>query len=147
MDDHCDCEYAGWCERHKVYKSKHWVDLCKRRGGYWRAWEEGRGLGQIKSNEPQVVSRQMGGVGTELKHILGCGCTCEFLGILNGWGVTGCLERFDEITTWLRKGVKGFTEEAAARILKIAINRTKSREQGAKDGVVVRSHDSTGSLG
>jgi hypothetical protein len=139
----CDCEYPGWCERHKIYKSQHWVDLCKRRGKYWRAWEEGRGPGQIKPSGSHSADHVIDGPGSELKRILGCGCTCEFLGILNSWGVDGCLERFDEIVVWLRKGTKGFTEEAAARILKIAINRVKSRIQGAKNEMVVRSHDGT----
>lgn len=43
----CDCALAGYCERHGIVKSEHWVNLCKTREDYFEAWEHGRGPGQI----------------------------------------------------------------------------------------------------
>jgi hypothetical protein len=42
----CQCELAGYCERHKVRKANRLIELCKQRGAYWEAWEVGKGPGQ-----------------------------------------------------------------------------------------------------
>lgn len=42
----CDCESAGYCPRHDVYKTETWHRLCQTRPAYFLAWEEGRGPGQ-----------------------------------------------------------------------------------------------------
>jgi len=42
----CQCELAGYCERHKVRKATRMVELCKHGGEYWEAWESGNGPGQ-----------------------------------------------------------------------------------------------------
>ena len=46
MNPDCQCELAGYCERHKIRKPKRLVELCKQRGSYWDAWEAGNGPGQ-----------------------------------------------------------------------------------------------------
>ena len=46
MNPDCQCELAGYCERHKVLKASRHVELCQQRGEYWQAWEECRGPGQ-----------------------------------------------------------------------------------------------------
>lgn len=51
----CRCEgppaSAGkfWCPRHGVTKTRHLWLLCLRRDDYYRAWEEGRGPGQVSA--------------------------------------------------------------------------------------------------
>lgn len=43
----CDCNIeSGWCNRHKINKSKHWVKLCKTKEKYFTSWENGKGPGQ-----------------------------------------------------------------------------------------------------
>lgn len=41
----CECtiEGGGWCERHKITKSRRLVELCNENERYWQAWEKGRG--------------------------------------------------------------------------------------------------------
>lgn len=41
----CICQVAGYCERHKVLKTEHWLQLCKTREDYRVLWEAGRGPG------------------------------------------------------------------------------------------------------
>jgi hypothetical protein len=45
----CDCPLSGYCERHKVNKTPHLLKLCRTDERYYRAWEEGRGIGQRAS--------------------------------------------------------------------------------------------------
>jgi len=42
----CQCELAGYCERHSVRKATRLIELCQQRGDYWDAWEAGKGPGQ-----------------------------------------------------------------------------------------------------
>lgn len=42
----CQCELAGYCERHRVRKATRLIELCQQRGAYWEAWERGDGPGQ-----------------------------------------------------------------------------------------------------
>jgi len=42
----CECPLAGYCERHKVAKGKHWHKLCQTNSDYRDAWDAGRGPGQ-----------------------------------------------------------------------------------------------------
>lgn len=48
----CECELAGYCERHKVKKNSTLLALCQQHGNYWQAWEDNRGPGQ---NRPPVA--------------------------------------------------------------------------------------------
>lgn len=50
-------ENKFWCQRHQIYKTKHWADLCKEKGSYWRAWEKGRGPGQAVPKDPNFTSK------------------------------------------------------------------------------------------
>ena len=42
----CECQRAGWCERHQCDKTPHWHRLCQTRPNYFRLWERGCGPGQ-----------------------------------------------------------------------------------------------------
>jgi len=46
MSESCQCELAGWCERHKITKTPHFRHLCETNARYRKAWDEGRGPGQ-----------------------------------------------------------------------------------------------------
>jgi len=46
MNPDCQCELAGYCERHRVRKASRLVELCQQRGAYWDAWEADKGPGQ-----------------------------------------------------------------------------------------------------
>jgi hypothetical protein len=41
----CVCPIAGYCERHKVAKTKHWHHLCKTREDYRALWDANKGPG------------------------------------------------------------------------------------------------------
>ncbi len=58
MNNHCICEHAGFCKRHRINKTIREFELCKgvadtKDGGmkYWNAWEQGR-LGATAPAEP-----------------------------------------------------------------------------------------------
>jgi hypothetical protein len=53
----CQCAIpgGGYCERHKVRKPQHFVNLCRTNLAYFQAWEEGRGPGQSK-REPSFLT-------------------------------------------------------------------------------------------
>jgi hypothetical protein len=59
----CECTGPGWCERHQCEKSLYWYRLCQRKPSFFKAWEAGRGPGQIvgppSASQPQApcVSR------------------------------------------------------------------------------------------
>lgn len=42
----CPIVSGGFCDRHLVKKTAHWVRLCRTRANYWTAWEEHHGPGQ-----------------------------------------------------------------------------------------------------
>ncbi|MCC7424301.1 MAG: glycosyltransferase, partial [Planctomycetaceae bacterium] len=50
----CRCLGAGWCDRHQVRKTAHWVQLCRNRPSYFRMWEEGTGPGQTVSGHARL---------------------------------------------------------------------------------------------
>jgi hypothetical protein len=61
MND-CQCSLeAGHCDRHRVYKTARWKELCRLREDYFQAWEEGRGPGQVNSpqNRPKARRRRI----------------------------------------------------------------------------------------
>lgn len=39
----CACEQAGWCPRHRCWKTPDWHLLCRRQDAYFQAWERGEG--------------------------------------------------------------------------------------------------------
>jgi hypothetical protein len=43
----CVCQTSGYCERHGIFKPKHWHELCRSRDDYFAAWEAGQGPGQL----------------------------------------------------------------------------------------------------
>jgi hypothetical protein len=57
---------AGWCEKHGLHKTLHWVQLCRTKPAYRRAWDEGRGPGQARPAgstprippDPAVIARR-----------------------------------------------------------------------------------------
>lgn len=44
----CQCDEAGWCERHQMHKGERMHELCDHpdHPAYWEAWEGGYGPGQ-----------------------------------------------------------------------------------------------------
>lgn len=51
MSNPCSCPLAGYCERHRVEKGKHWHYLCQTRSDYRDKWDVGKGPGQ---NNPEL---------------------------------------------------------------------------------------------
>lgn len=43
----CECEEAGWCERHQCEKADFWHRLCRRDLSLYLLWEQGRGPLQV----------------------------------------------------------------------------------------------------
>lgn len=127
MND-CQCTGPGWCERHGVRKSKHWVHLCQTNNGYWRAWEEGRGPGQLKSSGKSTSSTSVSvGPGSILSKLLGCGgLQSTYRHSMDSWGVEQCTQKMDIIIEWLvdqgccRQPLDRLTAE---RLVRIAIER------------------------
>jgi hypothetical protein len=77
----CECiikegELKAWCPRHKMWKNKHWIHLCHTKPGYRKAWDEGRGPGQIFPDGPKAFlfkeSIKPVGPGIYLSKMLGC---------------------------------------------------------------------------
>ena len=80
MDCECDIVEGGFCRRHAITKSAHWVHLCRTRDNYWRAWEEGRGPGQQrKPGLGDMVEAGLSRIGITEKRVsrlLGRPCGC-----------------------------------------------------------------------
>jgi len=76
-DEYLTVNDEFWCERHQVWKTQHFRELCQTRPGYRQMWEEGRGPGQTP--KPRVASgksrtsRTPKGPGDILRKMLGCG--------------------------------------------------------------------------
>ena len=54
----CECEQAGWCERHQCEKAEHWWKVCCRSPTMFQAWEKGRGPGQSKARQSSTTNRR-----------------------------------------------------------------------------------------
>ena len=53
----CDCQEAGWCERHQCEKADFWHRLCRRDVSLYQLWEQGRGPLQVTgTNRPRSRS-------------------------------------------------------------------------------------------
>ena len=50
MSCECDIPDGGYCQRHDVQKTAHWVMLCRTRPEYFRLWEDNQGPGQLGRN-------------------------------------------------------------------------------------------------
>lgn len=108
-----------FCERHQCVKYRRKVELCNLGAqgepfarDYWKAWEEGRGPGQVEI-KPRVPSAPSYGPGTELTAIIhelklseGCGSCSGKASQMNEWGVQGCRDNFETIVGWLRESEK-----------------------------------------
>jgi hypothetical protein len=137
----CVCTEAGWCDRHKMLKSEHFLYLCQTQEDYWKVWEAGNGPGQ---SIPAAVRPIMPpGPGTELSKLLGCG-GCSFAKKMNEWGCDKCLENIDVLIRLLGKRKKGrIPRRAARRMIEIAVKKARSYE----DSLVLRSDISSGASG
>jgi hypothetical protein len=69
MNCACTILNGGWCERHQVKKTAHWVHLCREVPGYWELWEAGKGPGQ--KWDPSMPSRGLGDTIAKLTHATG----------------------------------------------------------------------------
>jgi hypothetical protein len=78
----CDIPNGGYCKRHGIQKSAHWVVLCTTRPKYFQAWEDGYGPGQnmprirvresINSHIGDIIARRFERIG--FHPIPGCPC-------------------------------------------------------------------------
>jgi len=61
MNPHCECELAGYCNRHQTNKNEDQLAVCKGTATFkddcgfrfWKAWETGR-LGATAQESPQL---------------------------------------------------------------------------------------------
>lgn len=125
----CQCTGPGWCERHQIKKSPHWVHLCQTNERYWQAWEEGRGPGQLKRIGEDRKDDSPCGPGTWLSQLMGCGgLPRTYRHAMDSWGPDGCVTRADTIIGWLVPGgacCRSITPVAAQRLLRLAIERSR----------------------
>ena len=54
----CDCPLAGYCERHQMFKHKHWHALCQSDAGYRSMWDARTGPGQQTIGDPIEMERR-----------------------------------------------------------------------------------------
>jgi hypothetical protein len=63
MKNNCKCDITegGFCVRHGIMKTKHFVYLCQHRSNYFKAWEKGEGPGQnLPRRKPGLGDRLEG---------------------------------------------------------------------------------------
>lgn len=76
----CPIPDGGFCPRHGVRKLAVWVRLCRHKAKYWKAWEEGRGIGQGVEHPIIPLNSHVGDILEELftkwgmQAIPTCGC-------------------------------------------------------------------------
>lgn len=75
----CECESAGFCERHQCEKPEEFVFFCKAFPHYFEAWENGEGP-CLPPNESSSV-RGLGDLVAWLLSLFGIrkrpGCSCD----------------------------------------------------------------------
>lgn len=115
-----------WCERHKCWKTRQWQKLCQTRADYRRAWDEGRGPGQVKGGTPGKTTvtrkpaqqpRRTKGVGDHLKDVtaeLGItmkqGCSCASLAAeMNRRGPDGCRAKREKLVAEMVKNAQRYS--------------------------------------
>lgn len=47
----CECSISGFCARHNVDKTPHFLHLCQTRPDFFQAWEDNRGPGQLSTKD------------------------------------------------------------------------------------------------
>lgn len=60
----CECQSAGWCERHKCFKSEKLFGLCQRDPVLFQLWEKCAGPGQFgqRARYGAAPCRSLGGL-------------------------------------------------------------------------------------
>lgn len=104
----CECPVAGYCDRHKINKSRRLHDLCQSGGRYWDAWEADRGPCQAPTKAERRKPKPRGPgsfLAASLKEkgyavTYKCGCESK-IRKMNKWGVDGCRRRLDTICGWI----------------------------------------------
>lgn len=132
-DCQCDIQEGGFCQRHQVQKAKHWVKLCRTNERYWKAWEEGRGPGQVIPEELREKQNPRG-VGTILRKLLGCGCNVNYKQF-NEWGPDKCEQNLDLLVEAVcashRKKGQCVSEDSARRLAIMAIERARKNMESS----------------
>ncbi len=54
----CECELAGYCNRHKLRKTNGWHKLCQTNQNYFDTWEAGNGPGQERKPDEGKEQRR-----------------------------------------------------------------------------------------
>ena len=54
----CECEQAGWCERHRTLKTRSWFVMCRISPRAFEEWEAGRGPRMDGSEVTITVTRR-----------------------------------------------------------------------------------------
>lgn len=89
----CECQSAGFCQRHKCTKNEHFFGLCKSNPGYFELWESGRG--PCLQSAPLPAGPQYFGLG----DLVGIVIHAVSFGRLQPWPGCGC----DKRKAWLNK--------------------------------------------
>ena len=124
-----------WCERHQCWKTRHWHELCQTRENYRRAWDEGRGPGQVKGTPPGKTtikrSPRAKGVGDHQKDAIaelgihpkhGCGCD-SLASEMNRLGPDGCRRDRARLVEKLKLNAQQYSWGDVARA---AVNAVKT---------------------
>lgn len=72
MTHECQCQPESFpfeCSRHGCLKTEHWWELCQTRADYFRLWEEGRGPGQSRPDEPGLLRKAANYGKAVAKHV------------------------------------------------------------------------------
>lgn len=135
----CDCqdfpdgERRIWCQRHQVWKTRHWFQLCKTRADYRKAWDDGRGPGQVNVATPRNAAIKRtprtknvgdymkdltGELGIQPKH--GCGCD-SLANEMNRLGPDGCRRDRARLVGKLQTNAKRYSWGDVARAAMSAV--------------------------
>ena len=132
-DEYLTVNGQFWCQRHQVWKTQHYHQLCQARPGYWRMWEEGRGPGQpVKPRETPAQPRPALGPGGTLRKLLGCSAKqWPYYADMDEWG-EACQEHLEELVTKLVafQCSSCGSEDAARRVITLALEKWRLRTGG-----------------
>lgn len=141
MSEQCDCPLGDSdrfiiCPRHGIKKYRRQVELCRKRGKYWRAFEAGW---KRDGSEPAPVKKPrepaVPGPGSNLRAIIAGwqarlpwfdlteypGCKCgETAKLMDQWGPDGCEANMDTLLDRLET-------EAQKRHISVPFRRTVAR--------------------
>lgn len=90
FENGCDCNIpdGGYCERHSVRKTAHWVKLCRNREDYFETWENGTGPGQHSTTAANSESSKKSTIAKKPSGCGGCGDKKKALTLMGmGWDV------------------------------------------------------------